>query len=93
MFAFHSNTPVTRQYLSASFTLDPKCPYHNGTNYLIYEDQCNFLIVGDFNSRVGRLKDYVEHENRVGFNLLPDDYAVDDIRDRMHKDDTVNKNC
>ena len=45
----------------------------------VYENRCTFLIAGDLNSRVGKLKDYVENDNlSVFFNILPDDYILDE---------------
>jgi len=44
----------------------------------VYENRCTFLIAGDINSRVGKLKDYVENENLSVLNILPDDYILDE---------------
>jgi len=45
----------------------------------VYENRCTFLIAGKLNSRVGKLKDYVENENvSVFLNILPDDYILDE---------------
>ena len=54
---------------------------------------CNFLLTGDFNSRVGERPDYVENESlfRSQSDLLPDDYVQDTYLKRVSQDKVVNE--
>ena len=54
---------------------------------------CNYMYLGDFNSRIGNLCDFVTSENISHMeNLLPDDYSIDTELPRQTKDKIVNSN-
>ena len=56
-------------------------------------DRCCFLCLGDFNSRVGHLPDFVEHDNYDPYvHVLPDDYTNDMFLPRNSQDTIVNRN-
>ena len=42
-----------------------------------FNNNCNFIVTGDMNSRVGTRADFVENEYLFHLNLLPDDYIED----------------
>ena len=57
-----------------------------------FNNNCEFIVCGDFNSRIGNKPDYVENDGLHRFNLLPDDYVVDIILPRISQDKHVNEN-
>ena len=56
-----------------------------------YNDNCNFLLNGDFNARTGTRTDYVEHESLLNSGFLPDDYVQDQVLDRKSCDKNINE--
>jgi len=55
--------------------------------------RCDFLCLGDFNSRVGNLADFVEHDDPdPNVHVLPDDYSNDIYLPRSSQDTVVNRN-
>ena len=52
---------------------------------------CNFLLLGDFNSRVGERFDFVEDESLFDLDILPDDYLQDIHLQRKSQDKCVNE--
>jgi len=57
-----------------------------------FNNNCEFIVCGDFNSRIGSKPDYVENDDLQRFDLLPDDYVVDIILPRTSQDKNVNEN-
>ncbi|XP_052767943.1 uncharacterized protein LOC128208423 [Mya arenaria] len=57
----------------------------------MYDYGCNFVISGDFKTRVCEKPDYVENENIHVVNLLSCDYIMDDCIPRVSKDKNVNE--
>lgn len=56
-------------------------------------DNCRFLILGDMNSRVGRLNDFIVHDELdPHVNVLPDEFDSDVILNRLTEDSVVNRN-
>ena len=61
---------------------------------LLFEDkygQCNFLVTGDFNARVGSKPDFVENEFLYRLDMLPDDYVEDIFLCRVSQDKVTNE--
>ena len=58
----------------------------------VTENACNFLITGDFNSRIGQECDYVTNDSNLHVNVLPDDYVCDQEIPRKSQDTIVNLN-
>ena len=56
------------------------------------ENACNFLITGDFNSRIGQECDYVTNDSNLHVNVLPNDYVCDQEIPRKSQDTIVNSN-
>jgi len=55
--------------------------------------RCDFLCLGDFNSRVGSLADFVDHDELdSNVHILPDDYSHDLHLPRSSQDSVVNRN-
>ena len=55
-------------------------------------DKCNFLLLGNLNSRIGEMCDYVTDDNATHMTLLPDDYNSDEVIPRRSQDKAVNSN-
>ena len=53
-------------------------------------DKCNFLLLGDLNSRICELCDYVTDEHAIHMPWLPDDYNSDEVIPRRSQDKAVN---
>ena len=53
-------------------------------------DKCNFLLLGDLNSRIGEMCDYVTDGHATHMPLLPDDYNSDEVIPRRSQDKAVN---
>jgi hypothetical protein len=51
---------------------------------------CNFVITGDLNARIGLKPDYVENEYLCNLDFMPDDYVEDGILPRNSQDKTIN---
>ena len=58
----------------------------------MFNTMCNFVIMGDMNSRVGSHLDYVENEYLINLNMLPDDYVADVPLKRTSQDKILNEN-
>lgn len=43
----------------------------------MFGDNCQFMITGDLNSRIGKLHDFVEDEFLCNVNLMPEEYVED----------------
>ena len=58
------------------------------------KNKCNFLLLGDLNSRIGEMCDYItdDHATFTHMHLLPDDYNSDEVIHRRSQDETVNSN-
>lgn len=56
------------------------------------ENACNFLLLGDLNSRIGQECDYVTYDSDTHVNILPDDYVCDQEIPRKSQDNIVNYN-
>jgi hypothetical protein len=57
-----------------------------------YNNQCHFLITGDFNARIGERADFVENEILLDLDVLPDEYEPDLCINRRSQDRVVNEN-
>ncbi|MEW8542097.1 MAG: reverse transcriptase family protein, partial [Candidatus Thiodiazotropha sp.] len=57
-----------------------------------YDNKCNFMIVGDLNSRIGNQCDFVTNDLDTHMNLLPDDYVQDQSIPRKSQDSITNSN-
>ena len=57
-----------------------------------YDFNYSFLICGDFNARVGELKDFLSGDNNRYIDALPDDYISDTNIRWVTQDKTVNEN-
>ena len=55
----------------------------------ITADNCNFIILGDMNSRIGQHCDYVTEDYATHMDVLPDDYVPDLKIPRKSQDNTV----
>ena len=55
-------------------------------------EACNFVILGDLNSRIGQQCDYVADDYATHMNILPDDYIPDQEIPRKSQDNVVNSN-
>ena len=55
-------------------------------------EACNFVILGDLNSRIGQQRDYVADDYATHMNILPDDYIPDQEIPRKSQDNVVNSN-
>ena len=56
-------------------------------------EQCTFMVLGDLNSRIGQLNDFVEFDYiDVHVDILPDDYEPDLPIPRVSKDKFTNQN-
>ena len=55
-------------------------------------DKCNFFLLGDLNSRIGEMCDYVTDDHVTHMPLLPDDYNSDEVIPRRSQDKAVNLN-
>ncbi len=54
---------------------------------------CSFIFLGDMNSRVGHLSDYIENDDPdPSVHVLPDDYVSDTPLPRASQDYIVNQN-
>ncbi|WAR22305.1 hypothetical protein MAR_016279 [Mya arenaria] len=62
--------------------LNDMCYFDN-----VYEN-CNYLIAGDLNSRVGLRCDFVQDDNIYNLELLPDEYEIDCNLPRKSQDKT-----
>ena len=63
-------------------------------NRIILEssNMCNFIVLGDLNSRTGNLNDFVEYDTvDEHTDFLPDDYCSDMFLHRVSQDNTVNQ--
>ena len=49
-------------------------------------ENCNFIDVGDLNSRIGQELDYVSDDRDINMNVLPDDYVSDEKLERKSPD-------
>ena len=58
----------------------------------ITDTECNFMIVGDLNSRIGNQSDYVDDDYDNHMNVLPDDYVPDQNMSRKSQDAVINAN-
>ena len=47
------------------------------------------IIMGDLNARTGRLKDYISDDS-VNYIPLPNNYEIDNFRERLNRDNNVN---
>lgn len=58
------------------------------------DENCSFMMLGDFSSRIGILPSFVSQDNDVlrFYGLLPDDYYVDKIIPRKSLDVHTNTN-
>ena len=56
------------------------------------EDACNFIILGNINSRIGQHCDYVTEDCATHMDVLPDDYVPDLKMPRKSQDNTVTVN-
>ena len=54
--------------------------------------QCNFLLLGDYNARIGDQCDYVATDSSSHVHYLPDDYVTDQELPRKSVDKIVNAN-
>ena len=54
----------------------------------------SFVLLGDLNSRVGEMSDYILHDNHNVYNehILPDDYRIDVPIARATQDRATNAN-
>ena len=50
------------------------------------------LLMGDFNSRVGLLQDYISNDD-VKHTPVPDFYVLDNFRNRQYQDKLSKGNC
>ena len=59
-----------------------------------YNNNCNFVLAGDWNSRIGNALDFVQNDQDtlLDLNLLPGDYITDDYLQRVSNDNVVNEN-
>ena len=55
----------------------------------ITNDQCVFLICGDFNVRTSNYPDYIEDDSVEHVHVLPDDYLVETSSGRVSEDKGV----
>ena len=55
-------------------------------------EACNFVILGDLNSRIGQQCDYVADDYATHMNILPDNYISDQEIPRKSQDNAVNSN-
>ena len=55
-------------------------------------ENCNFMIVGDLNSRIGQELDCVSDDRDIYMNVLPDDYVSDKKIERKSQDLITNAN-
>ena len=55
-------------------------------------ENCNFMIVGDLNSRIRQELDYVSDDRDIYMNVLPDDYVSDEKLERISQDLITNAN-
>ena len=67
------------------------------TEHIIYlktisDEDCKFILCGDFNARTGDLKDFVSDDDSRHIYSLPDDYTTDKHLPRKNKDTSVNSN-
>ena len=53
--------------------------------------QCNFLVTGDLNARVGHKPDFVENEFLYRLDMLPYDYVEDIFLCRVSQDKVTNE--
>ena len=58
----------------------------------VNEVESKFIVCGDFNARIGYLKDYVPHDIGRHIDALPDDYIGDTALSRSSSDSSVNDN-
>ena len=58
----------------------------------MYQNNCHFVVLGDFNARVAERPDFVENEYLYRFAMMPDDYIQDEYMYRKSQDKTVNEN-
>ncbi len=54
-------------------------------------DNCNFMIIGDLNSRCGNLDDHVTDDTGAHIPTLPDDYISDVGLLRVTTDKIINQ--
>ena len=55
------------------------------------DDNCVFLLCGDFNARSAELPDYVEQDTAEHIDILPDDYSTDTPLKRVSEDKGFNR--
>ena len=72
-------------------------PYDELMNNILYlqentNENCNFMIVGDLNSRIRQELDYVSDDRDIYMNVLPDDYVPDEKLERKSQDLITNAN-
>ncbi len=58
----------------------------------MYDANCNFMLVGDLNSRCGNLADHVVDDADAHIPTLPDDYVPDIGLLRATQDTVINNN-
>ena len=52
-----------------------------------FNESCNFLLCGDFNSRTSNYPDFVTDDDTVHISVLPDDYVSDTQLPRFSEDE------
>jgi hypothetical protein len=57
-----------------------------------YDNQCHFMLMGDFNARIGEREDFVENEILLNLDILPEEYEPDLYLNRRSQDRVVNEN-
>ena len=50
------------------------------------QNNCNFLVCGDFNSRTSNNPDFVVDDNPAHMNVLPGEYTPDNYMSRFSQD-------
>ena len=56
-------------------------------------NQCHFVALGDMNSRIGQLQDFVQNDDiNIYVDVLPDDYQPDRPMSRVSQDTVTNQN-
>ena len=58
----------------------------------VTENAFNFLVMGDFNSRIGQECDYFTNDSNLHVNVLPDNYVCDQEFPRTSQDAIVKSN-
>ena len=62
-------------------------------NCFSQNENCEYIVLGDLNSRVGLLNDFVHDDFLHNLNIMPDDYVEDEFLPRLSQDQSSVNLC